>query len=117
MGAAWAWDGRGESLVIVRERLSSPSRADRCDWCIYQAEVQAPTPVAQQPVVEPEPAPEPEMIPSDVNSQALVSAINEMMAALNGVHLSVGEKKMLGDVTKVRRGRRAGTGGHRKGGV
>lgn len=47
----------------------------------------------------PAPAPSP---PSDAESQAVVSALNGMLGALSETPLSPPEKKMLGDVTKVR---------------
>lgn len=39
--------------------------------------------------------------PSDAESQAVVSTMNSMLGALTEAPLSVPEKKMLGDVTKV----------------
>lgn len=39
--------------------------------------------------------------PSDAESQAVVSAMNGMLGALTEAPLSIPEKKMLGDVTKV----------------
>lgn len=42
--------------------------------------------------------------PSDAESQAVVAAMNGMLGALSETPLSAPEKKMLGDVTKVRYG-------------
>lgn len=72
-------------------------------WLVFRPQQmqQAQTPIPAPTPAPVAPAPAPAAPPSDAESQAVVSAINDMLAALSEIPLSAPEKKMLGDVTKV----------------